>query len=198
MTYKTLPPDYVLAKTINLQTDKKLALGVNAAAFAVTVIMVLAAIFFIPFNTFVSFKNPENTNLLLLLLLAPAMIIYIITHELIHGIFIRHFSKMKPKYGFTGMYAYAGSTAFFDKKSYRIIALAPVIIWFVILLILNLALPMNAFWFIYIIQIVNLSGAAGDFYVTWLLNSFPEDVLIHDSGFSMEFYCRAQKEDFEE
>lgn len=31
-------------------------------------------------------------------------------------------------YGFTGMYAYAGSNCYFDKKSYISIALAPIVV----------------------------------------------------------------------
>ena len=49
------------------------------------------------------------------------MLVYMVLHELVHGVFMKRFSGVKPNYGYTGMYAYAGSNAYFDKKSYIII-----------------------------------------------------------------------------
>ena len=48
---------------------------------------------------------------------------------------------------------------------YLIIAFAPVVILGIILAVLTVAFYETAFWTLYLIQIVNLSGAAGDFYV---------------------------------
>lgn len=79
-------------------------------------------------------------------------------HKVIYGIFIKHYCGEKSYYGFTGLYAFAGkSNAYFDKKSYIVIALAPVIIFGLLFLMLNILLSKDLFWIIYIIQIVNLS-----------------------------------------
>ena len=51
-----------------------------------------------------------------------------ILHEIIHGGFMKAFSGLKPRYGFTGLYAYAGSDALFNRRQYLIIAFAPVVI----------------------------------------------------------------------
>lgn len=193
MSYKTLPGGYVLFKTVNLQAQRRLAVGINAAALGIAAIMIAAAIFFVPFRRFISFSQPQASDALRLLLLVPAILIYIVTHELIHGLFMRRYSGMKPKYGFSGLYAYAGSPAFFDRKSYLKIAMAPVLIWFFLLLAANLLLPDTLFWFAYILQILNISGAAGDFYIAWISRAMPADVLIRDWGYEMEFYCRAEK-----
>ena len=88
------------------------------------------------------------------------------------------------------MYAYAGSDAYFNKKQYVIIALAPVVFFGVVFLLLNLFLPSEWFWTIYLLQIFNLSGAAGDFYMTNLMTKLPADVLVHDSGTAMNIYYR--------
>lgn len=193
MNYKTLPGGYVLFKTVNLQTQRRLALGINAAALGIAGIMIAAAVFFIPFHRFISFSQPRSSDALRLLLLVPAIGVYVVTHELIHGLFMRRYAGVKPKYGFSGLYAYAGSPAFFDRKSYLKIALAPVVIWFFLLLIADLLLPDTLFWFAYILQILNISGAAGDFYIAWISRTMPADVLIRDWGYEMEFYCRAEK-----
>jgi len=61
-----------------------------------------------------------------------------------------------------------------------IIALAPVVFFGIIFLLLNVLLPIEWFWFIYFFQIINLSGAAGDFYVTYLMRKFSDDVLTEE------------------
>ena len=192
MSCKDLPAGYVLTKTVDLQNDRKTALLINLGAVGVAAVMVLAAVFFVPFSRFISFSAPTSKDVLRLFLLVPAIAVYVVTHELIHGLFFRRCGKQKPKYGFSGLYFYAGCEAFFDRKSYLVIALAPVLIWFVILLVLDAALPGKYFWFFYILQIVNLSGAVGDFYIAYLARSMPADVLIRDWGYKMEFYLRAE------
>ena len=120
------------------------------------------------------------------------MIVYIVLHELVHGIVMKYYSKIKPTYGFTGMYAYAGSSAYFCKKHYIIIALAPIVLWGVGLLILNLLVPTGWFWVVYLIQMMNISGAAGDLYVSVSFSKLPEDILINDTGVSMTIYSREE------
>lgn len=118
------------------------------------------------------------------------MIIYIILHEAVHGIFIRLFTGANPTFGIDlkkGI-AYAGSTWYFRKWSYIIIALAPVIIWGIIFALWLGDLPDNYYWYMYTIQIFNITGAAGDLYVTCRVASMPKDILARDSGTNVEFY----------
>ena len=100
------------------------------------------------------------------------------------------FGAVKVKYGFTGLYAYAGSESYFYKIPYIIIALAPVVLWGVVLLMLNCAAGTYWFWNIYFIQISNISGAAGDLYVIYSFSKLPRDILIQDTGVSMTVYSR--------
>jgi hypothetical protein len=88
------------------------------------------------------------------------------------------------------MYAYAGSEAYFNKKSYIIIALAPVVIWGAVLGVLCAVLPQSWFWVVYLIQIGNISGAAGDFYVTFKFLKLPKDILVNDTGVAMTVYTK--------
>ena len=104
---------------------------------------------------------------------------------------MRLFCELKPRFGFTGLYAYAGSDAYYAKTPYIIIALAPVVIWGAVLLLLNILFP-TYFWAIYFIQITNISGAAGDFYVTLKFTRLPSDILVRDTGVSMTVYGRCE------
>lgn len=178
-----LPQDYKLIRTVDLVKDKKLMLLVNLAAFAIMIIMVVLGFIIRPL-TAEGILSIQPTDPIILIV---GLFAYIILHELTHGVFMKHFSGVKPKYGYKLVYAYAGSTAYFDKRSYIIIALAPIVIWGIVLLALNLLLP-RLFWVIYIIQMMNISGAAGDLYVTWLMNKLPDDILINDTGVAMTVY----------
>jgi len=116
------------------------------------------------------------------------MVLYMVLHELVHGIFMKAYSRVKPKYGFTGMYAYAGSTAYFNKKCYIIIALAPIVVWGIVLAVLQIFLPGSWSLVAYIIQIMNVSGAAGDIYVTGKMLKCSNNILVNDTGTDMTVF----------
>ena len=115
---------------------------------------------------------------------------YIPLHELTHGITMYALSGVKPKYGLKLPYAYAGSTVWFDRKSHVITALAPVVLWGVALQIAVMALPPEWFWPLWIVQISNLSGSAGDLYTAWALARMKGDLLIQDTGVRMRIMKR--------
>ncbi|MBE6935704.1 MAG: DUF3267 domain-containing protein [Ruminococcaceae bacterium] len=188
-----LPEGYRLYRTIDLAKDRRLARKVALLSLGIAGVMLVLALPLVPFSTFFDFRHPSTADGVRLLLLLPAMFLYVLTHEWIHGIYMKKYSGVRPKYGFSGMYAYAGSPAFFPRRIYLLIALAPVILWGGILLILNLALPTSCFWFVYLLQILNLSGAAGDFYVSTVFSRLPPGLLVRDDGVRMELYLRMQK-----
>lgn len=194
MTVNKLPENYVEIKKIDLQKNKKLAVLINIGALIVAGVMASIALLFIPFTMYDYRDNSSNELLEILLkpsLLLLVMFAYLIFHEVIHGIFMKIFSGIKPRLGFTGLYGYAASDAYFNKKNYLVISLAPIIILGFILFILNLILPIGWFWFIYMLQIFNVSGASGDIYVAWLIRKMPDDVLTLDTGVSMTIYSKS-------
>jgi hypothetical protein len=50
--------------------------------------------------------------------------------------------------------------------------------------------PASWFWVPYALQIFNLSGAAGDLFVTFRFSRMPKDILIKDSGVGMTVYAK--------
>ena len=185
----TLPEDYEKAFGIDLQSDKKTYLIVNLSALAVAAVLFLIGCLIVPFRTLYADVSVSVVLLRTGVLIAGA-VAYIILHELVHGITMRYYGSKTVKYGFTGNYAFAGSSDYYDRASYLVITLAPVVFWGVVLLILCLVLPASWFWVAYMIQIFNISGAAGDAYVTFRLLRSPRDILISDSGVRMEVYKR--------
>lgn len=189
----TLPDGYREIAGIDLQKNKKLMLLVNVLALVISLALMIPVLFFIPLSTLWQQGETGRSLLLLFLKLTVAliaMVAYLILHELVHGICMKAITKTKPHYGFTGMYAYAGSQAFFGKGAYILVALAPVILWGAVLAALTLLVPRDWFWVVYSVQITNLSGAAGDIYVTCRMLRMPKDILVQDSGVAMKVYSK--------
>ncbi len=188
-----LPAGYGLIKQIDLQKDKKLALLVNGASLVVALLMIAIGWLALPRE---SLRISSLATLWLRLgCLLVGILLYMCLHELVHGIGIWYYSKQRPRFGFTGLYAFAGNDrAYFDKRSYLVIALSPIVVWGVVLLILNLLVPPSWVWVVYLIQVINISGAAGDVYVTGVLCRLPADILVNDKGVSMSVYGRVQEE----
>jgi hypothetical protein len=61
-----------------------------------------------------------------------------------------------------------------------------------VLLIINLFVPLGWFWVVYLIQIANISGAAGDFFVTVKFLKMPRDILVQDYGVGMTVYSKEE------
>lgn len=188
---ETLPAGYCELFVINLQKDKKLALIVNGIALVLMLLFGVLGHLVVPIWRLFDMEAGFGPYLLRFGALLGGIVVYMVLHELVHGVCMRLFSGVRPHYGFTGMYAYAGSRAFFSKGYYIIIALAPVVVWGVVLQILCLFVPAEWFWPVYFIQVTNLSGAGGDLYVTWRFSQLSKNILVNDTGVEMTVYDRA-------
>lgn len=184
-----LPCEYSSFCRIDLQNDKRLALLLNIGALVIGVVMLLPLYFIKPIPAFYGeIEDLKWWLLLRLVVLLFSMIGYIFLHEWVHGLCFRYFSGKKARYGFTRLCAFAASEAYFAKKPYIIITLAPVVVWGAVLLLLQFLVPDSWFWLVYLIQVINISGASGDLYVTYRLARMPKDLLVQDSGAAMEIY----------
>lgn len=182
----TLPDGYRVVRKIDLMRNRREALIVNMLALAIMAAMIVLGFFIGPPVTGFVF---DFVSLLLIAALLAGTVFYMILHELVHGAFMQAFSGEKPKYGFTGVYAYAGSAALFDRRQYLIIAFAPVVLLGIALAVLNVAFYETAFWIVYIIQVINISGAAGDLYVGVLIGRTSGPVLVRDAGTDMTLFA---------
>ena len=183
-----LPQGYEVIRSVDLQKDKKAMLTVNGIALVLTLVLfvIMNSIYSMPKWIDSSLEN--GTFLFQLIALAIAAIAYIILHEITHGITMKCFGGKEVRYGFTGMYAYAGSqNDWFSRNAYICIALAPLVVWGIIFFVLPFLFP-NYTWVFWFLQIFNVSGAAGDMYVTWLSTKMPASVYVRDTGVDMAFY----------
>ncbi len=189
-----LPSGYSEILTVDLQKNKKQATIINIAALVIGLAMGIGMHFYIPITTLFNMSDGFVPYLIRFAALLVGMVAYIILHEAVHGIAMKMFGARKVKYGFTGIYAYAGSDDYFGKAPYIVIALAPIVVWGIVLAVLNFIVPVEFFWVVYFIQISNISGAAGDLYVTFKFLGLPKDILVCDTGVSMTVYSSESKE----
>lgn len=188
-----LPRGYGELFSIDLQKDPKLALRVNLLALIITAVLGVPMHFYIPITTLFDMSGGLGGYALRFGVLAVLMVLYLILHELVHGAAMKLCGTKKVRYGFTGMYAFAGSDDYYYKRPYLFIALAPVVLWGAVLAAANCLVPAAWFWVVYLIQLANLSGAAGDLYVTVRFSRLPADVLVRDRGVGMTVYGKAQQ-----
>ncbi len=182
---KELPEGYSEIFSVDLSKNKRQAIFVNVLALVIAVAMIVPAIIFV--------SIPELDIGAFLIRASVALVgifVYIILHELTHGLFMVLFGCKKPKYGFGGLYAYARADFYFSKLAYVTIALAPVVIFGALFAVLSIAIPASWFYTVYVLQVVNISGAAGDIYVTAKFMLLPRDILVFDTGTAMTVYSR--------
>lgn len=180
--YTELPDGYKEIHKLDMQKDKKLSFWLNFFAAVVAVVMIAVP--------WVLISNPFKLPTWMWLVMFAADVVYIVLHELVHGITMKMVGTKKVNYGFTGLYAFAGSKDYYDKKAYITIALAPVVVWGVVLAIAQIFTPVEFFWIPWFIQITNISGAAGDAYVTAKFSKMPNDILVTDYGVGMTVYSK--------
>lgn len=192
--YESLPEGYEEICSIDLQKNKKTAVFVNVFALAICLVLAVPMHFFVPITSLFSFEMGLLHYILRFAVLMVGLVVYMILHELVHGLAMRLCGTKKIKYGFTGLYAFAGSTDFYAKAPYIFIALAPVVLWGIVLAVVTPLVPTEWFWVVYLIQIQNISGAAGDIYVTAKFSRLPKDILVSDCGVGMTVYSKKSKE----
>ena len=189
---QTLPEGYREIQHVTMQDDKKTALVINGIGFAATLLMLGVGQFFVPVKRFFSMDDGMAAYWLRLLVMLGGTAAYLVLHELTHAAAMKHYGAGKLRFGFTGMYAYAGSEGdYFDKTAYRVIALAPLVVWTVLLTVPLVFVPQSWFWNVYFIQIANIAGAAGDVYVTVRFSRLKDTIWVKDTGIEMIVYDKA-------
>ena len=172
----SLPAGYQLQGTMDLKKDKKINLAIQAAFILIVLLMIgLARWFGFPA------KGSWSTGITILATVLAGLF-YMAVHELTHGFFMKALSGVKPVYFARFPFLCTGSTAYFNKGSFILVALAPVVLWGLVLITLLLLLPPDFFLSIYIVTGLNFAGAAGDYFQTYKIAELPPMTLIQDDG----------------
>lgn len=191
-SYAALPQGYchTPAAAIDLVHNKKQFWIVNGLSVVLCVIMwVLPALWD---YSLLDFNGEESLSAYFLRvgIAIVGLLAYIALHELTHGA-VMMACGAKVHYGYKVAYAYAGSDAYFTRPAYVAIALAPVVVWGIVFAVLAACLPREWFPTVWLWQLVNIGGAAGDFYCTCRILRAPHDTLVQDTGTAMTFYQKS-------
>ena len=189
-SYAMLPQGYAPYASIDLVHNKKQFWIVNGLSVVLCVIMwVLPALWG---YSLLDFNGEESLSAYFLRVGAAivGLLAYIVLHELTHGVVMKACGA-SVRYGYKVVYAYAGSDAYFTRPAYVAIALAPVVVWGIVFAVLAACLPREWFPAVWLWQLVNIGGAAGDFYCTCRILRAPRETLVQDTGTAMTFYRKS-------
>lgn len=184
----TLPEGYEPYRQVRLDQDKRAVTILTVIQVALAAAMIFIGVKICPLDAAFDMEGGRIAVGLAATLIGS--FVYILGHEWVHGVFIRIFTGKPATFGWKAGMAYAGSEAYFGRFAYVVIALAPVVIWSGIFTVLLVDISRRWFWYLYMVQIFNVMGASGDFYVTFLTMRAPRETVISDNGVEMEFYCK--------
>ena len=140
----------------------------------------------------ISYDNHSTVGLMIFIYMA-SIILYIVGHELVHGLFYKIFTKQKLTFGLSFSCAYCGVPQVYLRKWPAIIAaLAPFTFFSIIFIPIILLMPANIYCFLLIILFgIHFGGCIGDLYVSFLmLFILPKDFLVNDNGAKQVFYTK--------
>lgn len=188
---QSLPEGYREVYGIDLQRDKKPALIINLLSIVLAVAVAVPMNLYCPFWVLLDMSEGSTAFLIRTLVFLAGLIAYVVLHELTHAAVMKYYGATHVRFGLTLMYAYAGSEQdYFAKRPYIRVALAPVLLWGAVFLLLSFVVRGPYLWVVFLLQILNIAGAAGDLYVVWKFSRFPEDILVRDTGIDMTVYSR--------
>jgi hypothetical protein len=185
---KNLPDNYHNAKTLDL-SGSKVILWMNIAAIP------LLFIYGWLFYHLITLKNPLIPNqvgiyrlftafsLLELFLCILTIVVMLVLHELVHGIFFYLFTREKPEFAIKPGYAYAAAPEwYFSKFQYVMVGLAPLLIISFASLFVAAGTTSTIMPYFLIIATFNAAGSLGDvIVVVWILHQ-PKNILVSDKG----------------
>lgn len=179
-----LPKGYVAVKTIDAKKPM-IAIIFNLLAIAIFVIFVMIAyMIFQPQNIWQQLI--ESINDLRYWIFLLMIIIYMILHELLHGLAYKLLTKQKLTFGLTLSVAYCGVPHIYTYRRTSLIALLTPFVVFTILLTIPLFILKCDIDIIYCSMLLGLhiGGCIGDLYDACLLFFQYRDplTLINDNG----------------
>lgn len=192
-SFTEIPEGYVQSDYVNLYANRSLYRSINLLSLLIGLALFLLGWRWRGLDALQDLLRKSLADYYLwMALLLVLMLVYLTLHELTHGFFIRRFSGLRPHYGKKGLLLFVGSGAYFCRKHYLMIALAPVVLWGIVFGILSAFLQGKWFWLVYGLQIANFGGAAGDAYMTYKALRGEKVALYQDSGVSVAIYTKTE------
>ncbi len=173
-------------------TNKKTVIIMNLAALLIAVAVVLLHMLLLGFGTVI--RRFRFTVWQLLLFLGVALV-YVVLHELVHGLVYWLFTGRKLKFGFTGTVAYCGVPDIYVYRTASMCAvIAPFAVFLVIFALGFILLKDPAMKILAaMLQAIHVSGCVGDLFNfgLYLFRFRDPRTLMRDPGPAQTFYLPA-------
>lgn len=171
-----LPVTYRTYLTVDLKKDKKLAFAVQGIFVLLGLVAGGAALLLdLPLGT----GWPPVVTISVTL---AACLVYMAIHEATHGVTLRLLTKVRPSYTLRFPFLTTGNHAYLTRRSAVIVALAPAVLWGIVLLAALLALPNDYQLTAYIVLALNFAGSAGDVVEVYVVSRQHPAALVQDDG----------------
>ena len=195
---RELPENYGLRHTLDLNKNVKLAIILNLAS------LVCFVVFGVLFYWLLSLIRPglifggqflssgllvSESAWLQFLVIVLVYMGMIVLHEAVHGIFFWVYTRERPKFGFKGLYAYAGAPDWYlGKTPYLMVGTAPMVLISLAGFAAMLLAPPEWVFPILLFITLNASGAVGDIYAFFWIAPKPAGILVRDFGDRMQVF----------
>ena len=180
-----LPSAYLQYLTVDLKKDRKAAVAVQGI-FVLVVLLAAAAALLLDVPLATSWGPAVTIPVML-----AACLVYMAVHEATHGVALQLLTKARPSYAVRFPFLTTGNHAYLTRRSTVIVALAPAVIWGVVLFIALLTLPADYLLSTYILLTLNFAGSAGDFVEVYVVSRQQQDALVKDDGNQIHVFVPA-------
>lgn len=196
--FKELPNDYVEDYVIDAKSTKftiVFGLIINLTLIVGTIALCL----FLKGFSFTAFKEYRQANMHIflfgILTLIVLFIVYIILHELTHGLFFKIFTHEKLTFGLSLTVAYCGVPTLYVKKwPMFVTTLAPFTVFLIVFSLPIIFIDNIIFYFVFsIILGYHVGGCVGDLYgAAIMLFKYRKnkELLINDTGPKQTYYIK--------
>ena len=190
---RKLPEEYCQAEEIDLKKNPRLVIYLNIIAFIVApVAFVIVSIITKRYQS-ESLTEPTAVGAGVLIASLVGVVVFLLLHEIIHGLFFWIFTRSKPVFALTVAYAYAAAPKwFFPARQYWVIGAAPLVLLDLFALILLFWGPVEWFLPLALAFALNTGGSAGDLYILSRLQRLPPNCLVKDTGHSIHYFTRLE------
>lgn len=186
---KQLPTSYREDGVIDLSQNKAALLALMIAS---VVLLVVFSLLLIRLMAVIRPDFSLTVGMIELLMVVVVSVVITVVHEAIHGVFFWLFTKEKPVFGASLLYAYAGAPDWYIRRdAYAVVGMAPLVVITVVGMALLWVVPTWAILPVILAVVLNASGAAGDMGVIGYLFTKPPSTYVCDTGDRMTFYRNA-------
>ena len=177
-----LPHGYHVHQSIDLKNERKFKRAIQVVYLLVVFAAIAAALIFeLPLTSgWSSWATIAVT--------VVAIFVYMAVHEATHGVAIHVLTGIRPFYGINLPFLTTGSRAYLNRRSFVIAALAPCVLWGIVLLTALLLLPADYRLTAYILLALNFAGSAGDFVLVAHVRRQQPDILVQDDGSKIRIF----------